>query len=156
MEVNMKTRLVIASDHGGLVLKARLVPWLETQEYEILDQGAYIYDAADDYPDYAEEVAEGLNQGKADKGILICGSGVGACIALNKIRGIRAGVCHDTYSAHQGVEHDDMNVLCLGGRVIGIELAKELITAFIKARYLKLERFERRVQKVRDIEKRNS
>ena len=151
----MKTRLVIASDHGGLVLKARLVPWLDIQECEILDQGAYIYDAADDYPDYAEEVAETINGGKADKGILICGSGVGACIALNKIKGIRAGLCHDTYSAHQGVEHDDMNVLCLGGRVIGIELAKELISAFVKAQYMKLERFERRVQKVREIENNN-
>jgi ribose 5-phosphate isomerase B len=149
----MKTRLVIAADHGGLILKASLVPWLEKQDTEIQDEGAYIFDAGDDYPDYAEEVAEALISGKADKGLLICGSGVGACIALNKFKGIRAGLCHDTYSAHQGVEHDNMNVLCLGGRVLGIELAKELIAAFLKAQYTHLERFERRVQKVCNIEK---
>ena len=151
----MKTRLVVAADHGGFVLKARLVPWLEQLECEILDEGAYIFDASDDYPDYAEEVAEALNTDKAVKGILICGSGVGACIALNKIKGIRAGLCHDTYSAHQGVEHDNMNVLCLRGRVIGIELAKELISAFLQAQYTHLERFERRMQKVREIEHKN-
>jgi len=136
-------------------LKARLVPWLKSQDYEVEDLGAFIYNPGDDYPDYAEYVAESILEDRSDRGILVCGSGVGASIAANKFKGIYACLCHDTYSAHQGVEHDNMNLLCLGGRIIGMELAKEILTSFLKARYLGLERFQRRLEKTRDIEKQN-
>jgi ribose 5-phosphate isomerase B len=148
-------KIALASDHAGLLLKAGLVPWLETQDCELVDLGAYIYNAGDDYSDYAEYVAEAINQGQAARGILVCGSGVGASVAANKFKGIYACLCHDTYSAHQGVEHDNLNVLCLGGRIIGIELAKEVVTAFLKARFMGLERFQRRLDKVKEIEKNN-
>ena len=105
-----------------------------------------------DYPDYAEKLGRAIQAGQAERGILLCGSGIGACIAANKLRGIYAGVCHDTYSAHQGVEHDDMNVLCLGARIIGPELVKEIVRAFLQARFTREERHLRRVNKVRKIE----
>jgi ribose 5-phosphate isomerase B len=108
-----------------------------------------------DYPDYAEKIGEVITSGQAERGILICGSGVGACIAANKIKGIYAAICHDTYSAHQGVEHDNMNVLCLGARIIGPELAKELVTAFLSARFSNEERHVRRVNKIYKIEQNN-
>jgi len=151
----MTMRVAIGADHGGFALKSELVPWLKAQGYEMLDLGAHKYEAADDYPDFAEAVAESVASGQAQRGIIICGSGVGACIAANKIKGVRAGLCHDTYSAHQGVEHDDMNVLCLGARIIGGELAKEIVAAFLKARFSSEERFTRRLQKVLAIEARN-
>jgi len=151
----MTVRVAIGADHGGFALKSELVPWLKAQGYEMLDLGAHKYEAADDYPDFAEAVARSVASGETQRGIIICGSGVGACIAANKIKGVRAGLCHDTYSAHQGVEHDDMNVLCLGARIIGGELAKEIVAAFLKAEFSQEERFSRRLQKVLAIEARN-
>jgi ribose 5-phosphate isomerase B len=127
---------------------------LESQEHRIIDLGAHTFDATDDYPDFAVAVAQAVATARAHRGIIICGSGVGASVAANKVPGVRAAVCHDMYSAHQGVEHDDMNILCLGSRIIGIEVAKELVTVFLSARYTKEERHERRLKKVLDIESR--
>jgi ribose 5-phosphate isomerase B len=149
----MKLRLAVGADHGGFELKSTLISRLR-YEYEIIDCGATIYDANDDYPDFAETVAKAVTSGKAERGVLICGSGVGACIAANKFPGIRACLCHDIYSAHQGVEHDDMNVLCLGARVIGAELAMTLMIAFVNARFSEEEKYHRRLDKVLNIEKR--
>lgn len=148
----MTLRVALAADHGGFVLKTTLISWLESQEYEILDLGAEIFNAADDYPDFAEDIAEAVVTGKAERGILVCGSGVGASIAANKVPGVRACLCHDTYSAHQGVEHDNMNILCLGGRVIGVELAKELVRAFLGAQFNNQAKYQRRVEKIRALE----
>jgi len=148
----MGLRVALAADHGGFVLKASLIDWLEGQDYELLDLGAEIFKSADDYPDYAEKLAEAIISGAAERGILICGSGVGASIAANKVPGIRACLCHDTYSAHQGVEHDNMNVLCLGGRVVGIDLAKDLVCAFLKAQFNDDDKYRRRVDKIIAIE----
>ena len=148
-----KLHVALGADHGGFVLKNELLARLQGQ-YDISDLGAYKYDRDDDYPDFAEAVAQAVASGKAQRGILVCGSGVGACITANKVPGVRACVCHDTYSAHQGVEHDDMNVLCLGARVIGIELAAELAIAFLNARFSKEKRHLRRLKKVLAIEKR--
>jgi len=150
----MDLRVALAADHGGFVLKASLIPWLEKQDYEILDLGAQVFNSDDDYPDYAENLAEAIVGGKAERGILVCGSGVGASIVANKVAGVRACLCHDTYSAHQGVEHDDMNVLCLGGRVVGIDMAKELVNAFLKARFSNEDKYQRRVNKITAIEAR--
>ena len=147
-----KLCVALGADHGGYSLKNELAR-LQGQ-YDILDVGAHKYDPDDDYPDFAEAVAKAVASGKAQHGILVCGSGVGACIAANKVPGVRACLCHDTYSAHQGVEHDDMNVLCLGARVIGIELATELAIAFLKARFSNEKRHRRRLKKVLAIEKR--
>ncbi len=146
--------VALGADHGGYSLKTELVPWLQSQGYEILDLGAHSLDPADDYPDFAEATARAVVAGRAERGILICGSGVGASVAANKVPGIRACVCHDTYSAHQGVEHDELNVLCLGGRIIGIELAKELVAAFLNARFTGEERHRRRMDKVAAMEQR--
>ena len=145
-------KIALAADHGGFALKKDLGPWLETQDVEILDLGAEIFNPADDYPDFAKYVAEAIIKGKAERGILICGSGAGAAIAANKIPGIRACLCHDTYTSRQAVEHDDMNLLCLGGRVIGVELAKELISMFLKANFMALDKYQRRLAKVKAIE----
>jgi ribose 5-phosphate isomerase B len=147
-------KIALAADHAGIVLKVGLIPWLETLNIEVVDLGGEIYDASDDYPDFAEDVAEAIKSGQSERGILICGSGVGAVVAANKIPGIRACLCHDTYTARQGVEHDDMNLLCLGGRVIGVELAKELISAFLKAEFIDEGRYRRRLDKVLAIEAR--
>jgi len=148
-----KLRVALGADHGGYSLKNELLARLRGQ-YDILDMGAHKYDPEDDYPDFAEAVSKAVASGKAERGLLVCGSGVGACIAANKVPSARACLCHDTYSAHQGVEHDDMNVLCLGARVIGIELATELIEAFLKARFSNEKRHRRRLKKVFAIEKR--
>ncbi len=148
----MTLRVALGADHGGFSLKTELLPWLQGQGYELLDMGAHRLDSADDYPDVAAAVARAVASGQAQRGILICGSGVGACIAANKVPGVRASLCHDTYSAHQGVEHDDMNVLCLGAHVIGVELARELVSAFLKARFGGEERHRRRLEKVLAIE----
>jgi len=148
----MKWRVALGADHGGFALKNELVNRLR-ETCEILDLGAHRLEPGDDYPDFAEAVARAVASGQAQRGILICGSGVGACIAANKIPGIRACLCHDTYSALQGVEHDDMNILCLGERVIGLELALELAAAFLKARFTGEERHRRRLEKVLDIER---
>jgi len=147
-------KVAMGADHGGYELKVELLPWLEEQGHEILDLGAHDPDPDDDYPDYAEAVAGAVACGDARRGIVICGSGVGACIAANKVPGVRACLCHDTYSAHQGVEHDDMNVLCLGARVVGVELAQELIEAFLNAGFIDEGRFRRRLDKVLAIEAR--
>jgi ribose 5-phosphate isomerase B len=146
--------LVIASDHAGFLLKEEVCAHLTQSGHEVIDLGAYNAEPSD-YPDFAEKVGLALKRGDAPRGIVICGSGVGACIAANKMPGIRAGICHDTYSAHQGVEHDDMNVLALGSRIIGSALAFEVVDAFVKAEFiLKEERFVRRFKKVLAIEAR--
>jgi len=146
--------IVIAADHGGFALKQALVPLLQIDGHRITDLGANEFLQDDDYPDYAEKVAREINSGSARRGILICGSGAGASMAANKIPGIRASVCHDTYSARQAVEHDDMNVLCLGARVLGLSLALELSRAFICASFINEPRYRRRLEKMKEIERR--
>lgn len=146
-------RIVIAADHAGVERKGDVGDALREAGHDVVDVGTH--DTAPvDYPDVAERLARALNEGDAERGVLVCGSGVGAAVAANKIPGIRAGLCHDSYSAHQGVEHDDMNVLVLGGRVIGNELAKELARIFVAARFSGAERHVRRLDKVRAIEAR--
>jgi ribose 5-phosphate isomerase B len=147
-------KVVIASDHGGFQYKNLLSKEIIDRGYELADLGAFS-EAPSDYPDYAEAVANALLNGVAEKGILICGSGVGVSVAANKFKGVRAGVCHDTYSAHQCVEHDNVNVLCIGQRVIGIELAREIIFAFLAAVFSNEERHKRRLEKINAIEMRN-
>ena len=148
-------KLVIASDHAGFSLKEEVCAHLNRSGHEVIDLGAFKVEPQDDYPDYAERVGEAIKRGEAPRGILICGSGVGVCVAANKIPGIRAGICHDTYSAHQGVEHDDMNVVVLGARIVGPALAFEVVDAFVKANFIaKEERFVRRFRKVLAIEAR--
>ena len=148
----MKIKVAIAADHGGYCLKNELIGRLQ-ERYQFIDLGAGEYLPDDDYPDYSLAVSRTLTSGEAERGILICGSGVGACIVANKVPGVRAAICHDTYSAHQGVEHDDMNLLCLGARVIGIEPAIEIAEVFLKARFSGEERHRRRLGKVLAIEK---
>lgn len=144
-------RLTIGSDHAGFDLKQTLIPFLKELGHEVEDLGTN--DTAPvDYPDYAEAVGNALRKGRADRGILICGSGIGASIAANKLPGVRAGLAHDTYSAHQGVEHDDMNVLVLGGRIIGIETARELVKAFLSAEFSHDQRHQKRLDKVIALE----
>ena len=144
-------RVAFGSDHAGFDLKNMLVPAAAALGHEIVDVGAFD-SSPSDYPDFAEAVGRAILDGRADRGVLICGSGVGASVAANKLRGIRAGLCHDTYSAHQGVEHDDMNVLVMGSRVIGPELARELVRAFLGAKFSGEERHRRRVAKVVALE----
>ncbi|MBX2975528.1 MAG: ribose 5-phosphate isomerase B [Ignavibacteriaceae bacterium] len=146
-------KIVLGADHGGFELKEQVKEFLVNLGYAIEDAGNLVYDAKDDYPDFAIKVAKIVSEGAATKGIIICGSGVGACIAANKINGVRACVCHDTYSAKQGVSHDDMNVLCLGGRIIGIETAKELVLGFVQTSFSNEERHKRRLEKVLALEK---
>jgi len=146
-------KIAIGADHGGFPIKADLVAQLKKLGHEVVDVGAHTLDSSDDYPDFARAVGQAVQRGEAERGIVVCGSGVGACVAANKLRGIRAGVCHDTYSAHQGVEHDNMNVLCLGGRVVGIEVARELVQAFVGAIFSGEERHARRVAKVATLER---
>ena len=146
-------KLVIASDHAGFELKELMRANLTQAGHELVDLGAFKVEPQDDYPDFAERVGEAIVAGEAKRGILICGSGVGVCVAANKIPGIRAGICHDVYSAHQGVEHDDMNVLVLGARIIGSALAMDLAKAYLAATFQSQEgRFERRFKKVLAIE----
>ena len=145
-------RVAIGADHAGFELKGLIIDHLAQAGHEIFDVGTHSEEPVD-YPDYARAVAEAILSGNADRGVLVCGSGVGACVAANKLAGIRAGLCHDTYSAHQGVEHDDMNVLCLGARVIGPELALELVSAFLAARFSGEERHRRRVAKIEALER---
>jgi ribose 5-phosphate isomerase B len=144
--------IAVGADHGGLALKQTVVDELNKLGHTVIDCGASAFDAADDYPDFVRAVGAAIQRGEAERGIVLCGSGVGASIAATKMRGIRASVCHDTYSAHQGVEHDDMNVLCLGARIIGDELARELVRAFASARFSEEARHRRRVNKVMEIE----
>ena len=147
----MRMRVAFGADHGGFTLKSELIAGLG-DVYEVLDLGANTFDPHDDYPDFSKAVAQLVASGRALRGVLVCGSGVGACIAANKVLGARACLCHDVYSAHQGVEHDDMNILCLGARVIGLELAKELVMAFLSACFSEEERHRRRLEKVLAIE----
>ena len=146
-------RIAVGADHAGFDLKQILVADLRQRGHEVIDVGTDSDDPVD-YPDYAEAVSKVLLDGRAERGLLICGSGVGASVSANKIPGIRAAVCHDTYSARQGVEHDDMNVLVLGARVIGIELARELVDNFLAAKFCGEERHRRRVEKIKALEKR--
>jgi RpiB/LacA/LacB family sugar-phosphate isomerase len=148
-------RIAVGSDHAGFLLKQEVAESLRKEGYDVIDVGTNST-APVDYPDYAEKVALAVKDGRAERAVLICGSGVGACVAANKVPGIRAAICHDAYSAHQGVEHDDMNVLVLGGRIIGPALAHELVEAFVKARYTAEERHARRLAKVNAIEARYS
>ena len=145
-------KVAIGSDHGGFPLKTELAGVLEHDGHEVVDLGAHEYDPADDYPDFAFAVARAVTAGEAERGIVVCGSGVGASVAANKVRGIRAALCHDSYSAHQGVEHDDLNVLCLGARIIGGSLATELVRAFLNAEFSAEERHQRRLNKVLAVE----
>jgi RpiB/LacA/LacB family sugar-phosphate isomerase len=148
-------RIVIGSDHPGFPLKEGLTAYIRQLGHEVVDVGTHSTEPVD-YPDYAEALSKTLLDGLAERGVLICGSDVGAPVAANKLPGIRAGLCHDTYSAHQGVEHDDMNVLVLGGRVIGPELAQELVTAYLGATFTGEERHRRRLQKAYALEGRYS
>jgi RpiB/LacA/LacB family sugar-phosphate isomerase len=147
--------IALAADHAGFELKEKIAGYLETKGFEVMDLGAHDQKPVD-YPDFARAIGKVLQEEKAERGILICGSGVGACVAANKISNVRAGLCHDTYSAHQGVEHDDINVLCLGARVIGEELARELVMAFLAARFTGEERHVRRLAKIKAMEKAGS
>ena len=149
-------KIAIGCDHGGFPLKKIVIDSVQAAGHEVLDVGTFSADPVD-FPDFTKKVGEAIQNGEAERGILICGSGVGAAIAANKMKGVYASICHDTYSAAQGVAHDDMNVLCLGGRVIGPELVKVLVSAFLSARYLgndkSGERFAQRVNKIKDMEK---
>ena len=147
-------RVAIGLDHAGFHIRDLVLEHVVTLGHEVIDEGAYHYDAKDDFPDFAEAVADRVASGDADRGVVVCGSGVGACIAANKVAGIRAGTCHDTYSAHQGVEHDDMNILCIGSRIIGAEVVKEVISAFLSAEFIDEEKYQRRLKKVLSIEAR--
>ncbi len=148
----MRMLIAIAADHAGFRLKALIVEFLKELGYEMVDLGTQSEEPVD-YPDYARAVAEVIMSQKVDRGILICGSGVGACAAANKFPGIRAAICHDTYSAHQGVEHDNLNILCLGARVVGLELAKEIVRVWLSAVFSGAERHRRRLAKIDQIEK---
>ncbi len=145
-------RIVVGADHLGYELKDEIAAALKQAGHEVLDVGTHSADSID-YPDYARAIGGALTDGRAERGVLVCGSGVGASIAANKIHGVRAALCHDTYSARQGVEHDDMNVLCLGARVIDSALALALVTAFLDARLSGEERYRRRLEKVAEMER---
>jgi len=147
-------RIVVGSDHAGFALKQEVAEALRRLGHQLLDVGAHAVEPADDYPDFAAAVGRAVVDGRAERGVLICGSGVGASVAANKLHGVRAAVCHDTYSAHQGVEHDDMNVLVLGSRVVASALAQELVDAFLAARFSGEERHRRRLEKVRALDER--
>lgn len=146
--------IAVSADHAGFELKELVAPWLRSVGHEVVDLGAYQLDPEDDYPDFAAAVAEAVSSGKAKRGVVICGSGVGATISANKVPGIRACLCHDTYTGHQGVEHDDMNIICMGARVIGLELCKEILSAFLSASFIPEPRFQRRLDKLNQLEKR--
>jgi ribose 5-phosphate isomerase B len=146
-------KIVVGSDHAGFPLKQEVAGLLRNDGHEVMDVGTFST-APVDYPDSAEAVGRAVAEGRAERGVLICGSGVGASVAANKIKGVRAAICHDAYSAHQGVEHDDMNVLVLGGRIVGPALATELVRAYVGARYTAEERHARRLAKVLALDNR--
>jgi ribose 5-phosphate isomerase B len=146
-------RIVVGSDHAGFPLKQEVAACLRADGHEVVDVGTHSTEPAD-YPDSAEAVGNAVREGRAERGVLVCGSGVGASAAANKLPGIRAAVCHDVYSAHQGVEHDDMNVLVLGGRIVGSALALELVKAFVGARFSNEDRHVRRLAKLKALETR--
>jgi ribose 5-phosphate isomerase B len=145
-------KVAVSFDHRGVKLRETVLELLTRLGHETIDLGVDAPEPRVDYPDKAREVAEAVTSGEAERGVLVCGSGVGASVAANKVAGVRAGLCHDTYSAHQGVEHDDMNVLCLGSEVIGAELAGELVAAFLGATFEGGERYVRRLEKVQELE----
>jgi ribose 5-phosphate isomerase B len=149
-------KVVIGTDHAGFELKEFLVAELEKSGVTVIDVGAHTYDRDDDYPDFSAAVGRAVAAGEAEKGILVCGSGVGASVAANKIKGVRACLCHDIYSAVQGVEHDDMNVLCLGGLIVGKALAIKLVEGFLGAKFLGYGRYQRRLDKVLTLEQDSS
>jgi ribose 5-phosphate isomerase B len=146
-------RVGIAADHGGFDLKQNLIKALRDSGYEVVDFGAYNLSPGDDYPDFVVPMAQAVAQGEVQRGVAICGSGVGACVAANKVQGVRAGLIHDIYSARQGVEDDNMNVICLGGRVMGFSLALDLAQAFLAANFSGEERFRRRLDKISILER---
>jgi ribose 5-phosphate isomerase B len=145
-------RIAIGADHGGYPLNERVIRELEAAGHVLVDFGTHVGSRPDDYPDYAIKVGAALQHGEAEIGILICGSGVGASVAANKLHGIRAALCGDTYSGHQSREHDDCNVLCLGARVVGEELALDIVRAFVAAKFTGEERHRRRLAKIKAIE----
>jgi len=145
-------RIAVGADHGGYPLNERVIEELRTGGHEITDFGTHDGAISDDYPDYARVVGQAIQQGAVEIGIIICGSGVGAAVAANKLKGVRAALCGDTYSAHQSREHDDCNILCLGARVTGVELALEIMRAFVAARFTGEERHLRRLKKVAVLE----
>lgn len=145
-------RIAIGADHGGFPLNERVIQELSEQGHELLDLGTHDGSIPDDYPDYAKQVGEAVQSSAAEIGILICGSGVGASVAANKLRGVRAALCGDTYSAHQSREHDDCNVLCLGARVVGEELALDIVRAFVSAKFTGEDRHQRRLAKIKAME----
>lgn len=146
-------KIGIAADHGGFNLKEAIKSWLTFKGYEVKDYGAYELDNADDFPDLVVPLAKAVSSGECERGIAVCGSGVGASVAANKVPGVRAALIVDSFSAHQGVEDDDMNLICLGGRVIGNKLAEDLITSFLNATFIGGERHKRRLEKVSALEK---
>ena len=145
-------KIGIATDHGGFELKTEVLAKLKAAGYEVVDYGAHAYDKLDDFPDFVIPLAEGVRDGVVERGIAVCGSGVGASIAANKVKGVKAALITETYSAHQGVEHDDLNVICIGGRVIGPSLAWEIIMAFLDAKYEGADRQQRRMGKISNYE----
>lgn len=147
-------RVAIACDHAGFPLKKEIIDLVSSLGHEVLDLGT-MDTAPVDYPDFAEKAGKAIQNGEVDRAIVMCGSGVGACIAANKIKGVYATLSHDTYSAHQGVEHDNVNLLCLGARIIGVELAKEIVRTFLAAKFIQDPRFIRRFNKVLKIEEQN-
>ena len=145
-------RISVAADHNGYELKNEISEILKRDGHDVIDIGPHSLDPLDDYPDFAKPLAKSVSSGETDRGIMVCGSGVGASVAANKVKGVRAAVCHDIYSAHQGVEHDNMNILCLGSRIVGTEVVRELVSAFISAEYTNEERHTRRLNKVIEME----
>ena len=145
-------RVAVAFDHRGVKLRACVADAVRAVDHDVLDLGVETAEPPVDYPDVARKLGEAVLSGEAERGVLVCGSGVGACVAANKLRGIRAAICHDVYSAHQGVEHDDMNVLCLGSEVVGPALTADLVEAFLRAQFDGGERYRRRLEKIEEME----
>lgn len=145
-------KIAVAADHAGYPLKQIVIGDLTAAGHEVTDLGTHDPEQPDDYPDFAQLACQAVRRGEAQRAVVVCGSGVGVSVAANKFPGIRAGLCHDYYSAHQGVEHDDMNVLCLGARIVGQEVAREIVQAFVKAQFTGEARHVRRLAKVRQIE----
>ncbi len=148
-------RVAVAFDHRGVKLRERILETVQGAGHDVVDLGTDAPEPKIDYPDKAREIGDAVRSGDAERGVLVCGSGVGASVAASKIPGIRAAICHDVYSAHQGVEHDDMNVLCLGSEVVGAELAADLVRTFLRAVFDGGERYVRRLEKINEMEKRN-
>ncbi|MGQ9688788.1 MAG: RpiB/LacA/LacB family sugar-phosphate isomerase [Desulfobaccales bacterium] len=146
-------RIGIAADHGGFELKEQLLEELRSLGHDVVDFGAYEYDPKDDYPDFVIPLAKAVSRGEVERGLAICGSGVGACVAANKVAGVRAALINDVFSAHQGVEDDDMNIMCLGGRVTCFALARDLIRSFLEAKFKNEARYRRRLAKVTQLER---